>query len=531
MPILDFTKLTRCSFLFAVLMFISSLAISQEICNNGIDDNNNGLTDLNDTMSCSCNSQASQVLSLFPNPSFEDFILCPYSFSQIQLLNGNWANGTDGTADYLNTCNYLLNAETAGLMPFPDGEGAVGGFYSNLYKEYVGTCLNAPLLANKAYILRFNVASSLVSFVPNQVCDILQTGLLEPVNVTLFGAPSCTNLPSFTTLCPTVGDPSWQVIGEVIYTPTQSWSEVQMTFTPAIDISAVMIGAPCTLPQSFPDSSSTECLPYFYYDNLVLNDSIAFEGSDGTVSGNICSLQPEILAEFTEPDLESGTYQWFQNGIAILGATDSIYTVPAGEIGFGNYQATLTNGNNCGISESFTVNSIPPIAGFSGAGDSLVIVGQTLELASTSNNANDLIWKWCADSVLSETVINLQLSDTGLCCIKLVAIAGECADTTEKCVTVIQFDEPEIPNVFSPNQDLLNDVFEIKENGVKVLSCLIYNRWGVLIHKWENDANGFWDGDIQGNPASEGTYFYVVNYKNIANQSKTENGFLTLLRD
>jgi len=512
-------------------MFISSLAISQEICNNGIDDDNNGLIDLNDTVSCSCNSEASQVFSLIPNPSFEEYILCPYSFSQIQLLNGNWVNGTDGTADYLNTCNYLLNAEVAGLVPFPDGQGAVGGFYTNLYKEYIATCLDAPLLANTTYILQFSVASSLVSFVPNLICDNLQPGQLQPVNVTLFGAPSCSSLPSFTTLCPTIGDTLWQTIGEVVYTPAQSWTQVQMTFTPIIDISAIMIGAPCTLPPSFPDSSSTECLPYFYYDNLVLNDAIAFQAEPVTVSGNICLPQPEILAEFTEPSLENGTYQWFQNGIALLGATDSFYTVPAGETGFGNYQATITNGNNCGISGTFIVNSIPPSASFSGLKDSILVLGQDLQLLSNSTNATDLIWKWCVDSAFSEIMVNLQLNDTGICCIKLIAYSSECADTVKKCIHVIPSDVPIIPNVFSPNQDFVNDIFTVKANGAKNLSCFIYNRWGNLIHQWENNVNGFWDGKIKGNQASQGTYFYVVNYTNVASQSKSEKGYFMLLRE
>jgi len=531
MYILNFGKLARCSILFIVLMFISSLAISQEICNNGIDDDNNGLVDLNDTLGCSCNTLSSQVLSLIPNPSFEEYILCPYSFGQIQLLNGNWSNGTDGTADYLNTCDYLLNAEIAGLVPFPDGEGAVGGFYSNLYKEYIATCLNAPLLANTTYILQFSVASSLVSFIPNQICDNLQPGQLEPVNVTLFGAPNCTSLPAFTTLCPSFGDPVWQAIGEVTYTPNQTWTKIQMKFTPTIDISAIMIGAPCTLPPSFPDSSLTECLPYFYYDNLILNDSISFEAKSGTISGNLCLPQPEILAEFNEPTLENGTYQWFQNGIAILGATDSMLTIPAGEIGFGNYQATITNGNNCGISDPFTVNSIPPLASFSGVNDTILVLGKGLQLISTSTNANDLIWKWCVDSIFSEMMVNLQLNDTGICCIKLIAFTNECADTTEICINVIPSDLPIIPNVFSPNQDLVNDVFKIKANGVKNLSCSIYNRWGNLVHNWENDVNGFWDGNIQGNPASEGTYFYVINYTSLSKQSKSEKGYLILFRE
>lgn len=524
-------RLIHC-FIWAIcILQFSEIGKAQEICNNGLDDDNNGLIDLNDTIACSCNLQASQVLSLFPNPSFEENIVCPFSFSQMQVLLGNWTNGTFGTADYVNTCGYLLNAETAGLVPFPDGEGAVGGFYANLYKEYVAACLNSPLLANTTYTLRFSVASTLVSSVPNQTCNDLTAGLLSPVNVTLFGAPNCTSLPSPTSLCPSLGDPAWQEIGYVTYTPTQSWTQVEMTFTPTINISAVMLGAPCTLPSDFPDSSSTECLPYFYYDNLVLNDSISFESEPGLISGNTCLTEPILSAVFAEPALDNGNYQWYLNGIAIIGATNSTYIVPSGAEGLGQYQASITNGNICGISEIFNLDTLPPSASFTGLTDSVYLKDQNIALISTSLNANEQTWLWCNDTISSQQAISILLSDTGYCCIKLLVSNNECQDSTEKCIQIIPLDTPEIPNVFTPNKDNINDVFRIKANGAKDLSCFIYNRWGKLVYKWENDVNGFWNGNIGNNEATSGTYFYIVNYTNLLNQTKFEKGSITLLRD
>lgn len=47
----------RCKSIFhlAFLLLLPSLLLSQEICNNGIDDDNDGLVDLNDTSDCACN--------------------------------------------------------------------------------------------------------------------------------------------------------------------------------------------------------------------------------------------------------------------------------------------------------------------------------------------------------------------------------------------------------------------------------------------------------------------------------------------
>ena len=57
--------------LFIYVLFSVTLLYSQEICDNGIDDDGDGLIDLNDTTDCVCNgSISSSDTSLIPNHSF-----------------------------------------------------------------------------------------------------------------------------------------------------------------------------------------------------------------------------------------------------------------------------------------------------------------------------------------------------------------------------------------------------------------------------------------------------------------------------
>ena len=49
-----------------------------EICDNAIDDDLDGLIDLNDP---DCDCQIIEPVSLIPNPSFEDYTCCPNSVS------------------------------------------------------------------------------------------------------------------------------------------------------------------------------------------------------------------------------------------------------------------------------------------------------------------------------------------------------------------------------------------------------------------------------------------------------------------
>jgi gliding motility-associated-like protein len=82
-------------------------------------------------------------------------------------------------------------------------------------------------------------------------------------------------------------------------------------------------------------------------------------------------------------------------------------------------------------------------------------------------------------------------------------------------------DNVEIPNVFSPNNDGVNDVFFINTN-LKEWICIIYNRWGEPIHELRNDNNNWSNNNI-----SEGTYFYLFQDKELNNISK---GYLLITK-
>src|SRR5680860_184376 len=116
---------------YSLLLILTPFILNaQEICDNGIDDNGNGLIDLNDP-ECDCNGfGASQTIpSLIPNPSFEDHSCCPSSYSQLNCAD-TWIQATDATSDYFN-CGYSFGAaDNVGLTP-PDGSGYVGAIYSN----------------------------------------------------------------------------------------------------------------------------------------------------------------------------------------------------------------------------------------------------------------------------------------------------------------------------------------------------------------------------------------------------------------
>ncbi|WP_158798239.1 gliding motility-associated C-terminal domain-containing protein [Pedobacter sp. L105] len=83
------------------------------------------------------------------------------------------------------------------------------------------------------------------------------------------------------------------------------------------------------------------------------------------------------------------------------------------------------------------------------------------------------------------------------------------------------------PNLFTPNGDGTNDLFEIRGlNQYQQNELVIVNRWGNEVYKMKNYQNN-WDG----NGLNEGTYYYLLRVKKDASTDwKTLKGYVTLMR-
>jgi len=93
----------------------------------------------------------------------------------------------------------------------------------------------------------------------------------------------------------------------------------------------------------------------------------------------------------------------------------------------------------------------------------------------------------------------------------IVSNSFGCIDTLIRMINVDY--EIDIPNVFTPNGDGLNDFFTIKLpiDGTCV-SLDVYDRWGIRMFSNPNFKNDWKGTDDSGNPLNPDTYYYIVNY-------------------
>ncbi len=143
-----------------------------------------------------------------------------------------------------------------------------------------------------------------------------------------------------------------------------------------------------------------------------------------------------------------------------------------------------------------------------------VLIGGVVTLKPTLVYGNNLQYLWTPSTYLSsDTAFTPKAIPEEDITYKLIVTAeGGCTASDTIFIKVLK--GPEVPNVFSPNRDGINDTWRIKYlEGYPGASVDVYNRYGQVVYRsigYDKD----WDGTYQGNPLPVGTYYYIINPKN-----------------
>ncbi len=86
-----------------------------------------------------------------------------------------------------------------------------------------------------------------------------------------------------------------------------------------------------------------------------------------------------------------------------------------------------------------------------------------------------------------------------------------------------------VPNTFTPDGNNFNNIFRPEGGNIVEFNMTIFNRWGELIFESNNFETG-WDGTYGGKPSPDGTYIWVIEYKDPSLIPKKINGHVNLLR-
>lgn len=145
----------------------------------------------------------------------------------------------------------------------------------------------------------------------------------------------------------------------------------------------------------------------------------------------------------------------------------------------------------------------------------------------TPGEYNQYYWELTGDST-SE----LQIDEEGT---YFVSIGNEWDCFTDDSIVTKDLCGPLVflADAFSPNDDGINDLFDVKGRSTSSFSLTIFDRWGEIIYYTE-DIDESWDGFYNNKEIPPGTYPYIVTYNGLAplydDQKTTIEGKVTVIR-
>jgi len=508
-------------------------SIAQEICNNGNDDDGNGLTDLQDP-ACQCHFTVTGNFLL--NGSFELHDHCPvyHTYDKDYRIADNWQYGTYtniGEAVFYHnlTCfddSAQVMLHMPPVLPLPGGNAFIS-IQNNTYitpipepqipKSYVGQCLQSSLKKGINYTLSFYAGrfKSWDNF----------TGKIFPFTIALFGNADCNAVPFGKIYASGNGCPAnyngWTLLGKTTVHSSGAWAQAKISFTAPYDINVIDIGPDCSvLPPINDQADSTTFFDYYnyYLDDLHLLPTKDFPFEYIQVkTGSDCKDFPVLQA----PVFSNAKYQWFKDSVAIKDATLNIYKV-TDVTGIHYYNVLITTTDKCITSEPYLITT-SKLGDIKIPVDTGICINDTLLLSPAITGITYDINGLTSDEVRISTPGNYTITASDVNgCERIFNIMI----TQENCTDCNIY----VPAAFTPNGDGLNDVFKPKLNCyASAFHCRIFNRWGKQIFE-TSDINKGWNGTYAGNKIQQGAYVYNIDYKTTRGIIKTARGTVVLIR-
>lgn len=275
------------------------------------------------------------------------------------------------------------------------------------------------------------------------------------------------------------------------------------------------------------------------------------KGCTDTISTQITEPTPISVSfgPIAEPQCSGYTTQFEINGVNGGSGPGYTYSIDNGNklnvftplsISGGTHTLTVYDENGCTYTETFNVNEPAPILVSLpdkielNLGDS-VLVSPTISAVFPINQIS-----WSPGTDISCTICDatyVSYIDNGYLVVTATDVNG-CKGIDSTFVDVDKSRKVFFPNVFSPNRDGINEIFQpFTGPGVSKIDYFrVFDRWGALMYEESNfapNSNGAgqgWDGWYRGKQMPPGVYTYVAKVEFEDNVSQLYFGSITLLR-
>lgn len=259
-----------------------------------------------------------------------------------------------------------------------------------------------------------------------------------------------------------------------------------------------------------------------------------------------------VVDTFYYSDPTGGQRIRLPNGVRFLWSSDPVSAIPYPDIEINpqtfnpplenvTYKLLVTDSLGCTGESTFFYESIHVKADFSvdpSSGEAPLEVTFT----DKSIRASTYLWEFGDDSisVLSTPKPHTYYIPNDYSVKLTVESALHCIDSVRFEKITVDESKLEIPNVFTPNEDGINDKFMVNKASLRYISVVVFSRNGTKVYdffgegqilkEWEG-----WDGNVgnSSSKASPGVYFYIIKaigWDDVKYDSKEYRGFVYLYR-
>ncbi|MEL6986748.1 MAG: gliding motility-associated C-terminal domain-containing protein, partial [Bacteroidota bacterium] len=207
----------------------------------------------------------------------------------------------------------------------------------------------------------------------------------------------------------------------------------------------------------------------------------------------VCPFQPFVIdaSSFT------GDFEWQD------GSNGTSFEVSQA----GLYFLNIRDQDGCLLSDSINVGLFSDMQTFRIGNDTTICFGTSADY--DLNFLNGLSYTWSDGSTESSR----SITDPGN--YSVIVETEDCITYTGE-ITINQLDcapcNVFLPNVFSPNGDLINDEFKAEVDcNLSNFNLIVFDRWGNKIFETTDPQIG-WNGDFNNKEVGIGVYVYVLSY-------------------
>jgi len=211
----------------------------------------------------------------------------------------------------------------------------------------------------------------------------------------------------------------------------------------------------------------------------------------------------------------------------------------------GNFKSDVaTTGLATGFSTTYIpavyniddVSLIPiEITAFAG-NDATICIGDSLSLGRSPETGIECQWFIPGNPAPFSNTSNFTFKPTDQGIYTFIQRMDNCKITFDTVTVTVESDcntTLAIPNVFTPNEDGVNDAWRFAIKKATDVKYTVYNRWGNLIKDsvLTSQTVVSWDGrTTAGEACSAGVYYYVLTYTDAKGETQKRNGYITLIR-